>query len=995
MASQRIKGITIELGADASKFTKALAEIDKMIGTTKTNLRDLDNALKLDPTNTSLLKDKQRELGDQITQTKDKIQQEKDALAAMKNTEGFDANSKAARDLQMQIDLDESALKNLEKEAKQCGSVMGSAFQAAGQQIQEVGNKIASVGDSIANLGRDITTKVTVPIVGAFTAAVKTTADFDAQMSKVQAISGATGDEFTQLRDKAREMGASTKYSATEAGEAFEYMGMAGWKADQMLEGIPAILNLAAASGEELGTTSDIVTDALTAFGLKAEDAGRFADVLAAAATNANTNVSMMGESFKYVAPVAGSLGYSAEDVAIALGLMANSGIKADMAGTSLRNMFQRLAKPTKESYNAMVQLGLSIADSEGNAYSFREIMDQIRTTFADVNVDLEAYNSSLDELDAMLAEGEISQEKYDEMLKQINVDLLGTAGSEKARYAAMLGGTRAMSGLLAIANATEEDYNKLAAAIDGSSDAFAKLKDGSVVPLNEALASGAEILETYNGQAEAMAATMQDNLTGDITGLKSQLQELAISFGDLLMPQIRKVVGMAQDFVDMLNKMDDAQKEQIIKIAAVVAAIGPALLVIGKVVSSVGHLITFGGKIVSMLGSVMTALSALSAPIALIIAAVAALVAGFVYLYNTNEEFRTSVQETATKLKESFAAMLEAVKPQLEAIGEAFRGLMDAIMPILDAIFTYVVAIVNGIIATIEPIMGVVSEVINYITNIINAFIALTQGDFDGFSAYIQAALGNFINAVLGVIQAFVAFVVAFFNTFGVNLKAIFTTMWNNIKNIVTTVTAAIKAEITNKFNAIKSWLDSTLKTIKNRFEETFENIKRGVSEKIQNVKETIINGMQAACDYIASLPGRFYNWGSEMIQSLINGIREKVGGIADAIGGVAETISSYIHFTHPDVGPLKNLPSFMPDMINEMVEGINRGIPALEKAVNGMAATIAPSVAGANAGGSTTSISVPITVYGAPGQSVEELGYIIQENINQAIYSKEAVFR
>ena len=995
MASQRIKGITIELGADASKFTKALAEVDKMINTTKTNLRDLDNALKLDPTNTALLKDKQRELGDQINQTKEKIQQEKDALAAMKNTEGFDANSKAARDLQMQIDLDESALKNLEKEAKQCGSVMGSAFQAAGQQIQEVGNKITSVGDSIANLGRDITQKVTVPIVGAFSAAIKTTADFDAQMSKVQAISGATGDEFSQLRDKAREMGANTKYSATEAGEAFEYMGMAGWKADQMLEGIPAILNLAAASGEELGTTSDIVTDALTAFGLKAEDAGRFADVLAAAATNANTNVSMMGESFKYVAPVAGSLGYTAEDVAIALGLMANSGIKADMAGTSLRNVFQRLAKPTKESYNAMVQLGLSIADSEGNAYSFREIMDQIRTTFADVNVDLDLYNESLDELDSMLEEGKISQEEYDELLKQINVDLLGTAGSEKARYAAMLGGTRAMSGLLAIANATEEDYNKLTAAIDGSSDAFARLADGSVVPLNEALASGAEIMATYNGQAEAMAATMQDNLTGDITVLKSQLQELAISFGDILMPHIRKVVGVAQEFVDKLNKMDDAQKEQIIKIAAVVAAIGPALIVIGKVIAGVGKLVTFGGKVVEMLGSVMTALSALSAPVLIIIAAIAALVAGFTYLYNTNEEFRNSVQQTVEQLKANFAAMLEAIQPQLEAIGKAFKALMDAIMPILDAIFTYVVGIVNGIIAAIEPIMGVVTEVINYITNIINAFIALTQGDFDGFSAYMQAALNNLINIVLGIIQAFVAFVVAFFNTFGINIKNIFTTTWNNIKTIVATVTAAIKTEITNKINAIKSWLNSTLTTIKNKFNETFENIKRGVSEKIQNVKETIVNGIQAACDYIASLPGRFYSWGCEMIDSLINGIKEKIGGIAEAIGGVAETISSYIHFSEPGVGPLKDFHTFMPDMIKEMVDGINQSIPELQKAVSGMATTLAPSVMGSGASGSTTTNTVTLNIYGAQGQSIEELGYIIQENINHAIYAKEAVFR
>ena len=189
----------------------------------------------------------------------------------------------------------------------------------------------------MAGVGKTMTTHVTAPIVGIGAAAIKTTADFDAQMSKVSAISGATGKDFDDLRAKAREMGAKTKFSASEAGEAFEYMAMAGWKTGDMLDGIEGIMNLAAASGEDLGTTSDIVTDALTAFGLSAKDSGHFADILAAASTNANTNVSMLGESFKYAAPVAGALGINAEDTSVALGLMANAGIKASQAGTSLR----------------------------------------------------------------------------------------------------------------------------------------------------------------------------------------------------------------------------------------------------------------------------------------------------------------------------------------------------------------------------------------------------------------------------------------------------------------------------------------------------------------------------------------------------------------------------------------------------------------------------------------------------------------------------------
>jgi hypothetical protein len=234
-------------------------------------------------------------------------------------------------------------------------------------------------------------------------------------------------------------------------------MAMAGWKTDDMLNGLEGIMNLAAASGEELGTTSDIVTDALTAFGMSADESAHFADILAAAASNSNTNVSMMGESFKYAAHVAGALGYSAEDVAVALGLMANSGIKADQAGTSLRNMFNRMAKPTKESAAAMDRLGIELYDGEGEMFTFREIMDQLRASMSEINMPLEDYNAALDELDEQLADGTLTQKKYDAALEELNLQAFGAEGAEKARAAAMLGGTRAMSGLLAIIG---EKYN-------------------------------------------------------------------------------------------------------------------------------------------------------------------------------------------------------------------------------------------------------------------------------------------------------------------------------------------------------------------------------------------------------------------------------------------------------------------------------------------------------------------------------------------------------
>lgn len=1001
MASQRVKGITIEIGGDSTKLTKALASVDKALKTTQTNLRDIDKALKMDPTNVNLLKDRQRELAVEVENTKKKLETEKQALEQMKQTDGFDANSEAARNLQTQIDLDTVALKELEAQAREAGSIIGSQMQAAGQKITELGNKIREAGDKMAAVGQSLTTKVTMPIVGAFGAAVKTTMDFDSQMSKVKAISGATGQEFQQLRDKAREMGEDTKFSATEAGQAFEYMGMAGWKTEQMMAGIPAILNLAAAAGEELGTTSDIVTDALTAFGLKAEDASRFADVLAAASTNSNTNVSMLGESFKYAAAPAGALGYSIEDVAVALGLMANSGIKADMAGTSLRNMFQRMAKPTKESAMAMERLGLELYDEQGQMYTLRQVMDNLRQGFTNINISVEDYDAALDQLDANLEAGNLTQSKYEKALEELNLQAFGAEGAEKARAAAMLGGARAMSGLLAIANTSESEYQKLTEAIDSSSQSFARLADGSVVPLNEALASGAEVLETYEGQAAAMAATMQDNLGGDLTILKSKLSELAISFGDLLMPSIRKAVDSVQKFVDKLNALDDSQKEQIIKIAAIVAAIGPALLIIGKIVSGVGSVIAVGGKVLTLVGQAVAhfgglsgVLAALTSPIGLIIAAVAALGAAFAYLFATNEDFRNSVMEVVGVLKDNLANAMNAIKPIIEELKESFKAMMTALEPVFEFLFKFLVGIASGISNAVNPVLTVVKSIVDFITNIVQAFVALLTGDIDGFFEHIGQALQAWLNGMFAFIQAHIAVVTGFFSAFGVNLVKVVTNIWTSVKTAISVALEAIKGAIMNVWNSIKTWISTTITAIKTNFEEIFTQIYTAVSEKVTDVKNAITEGIGAAVEYVSSLPEKFYNWGVDMISNLVSGIKEKIKDVKETIKGVASTIASYIHFTEPDVGPLSNFHTFMPDMIDLLTKGITDGLPQIANAMNNLASTMVPSIDAPQLGAGATTNTFNINVYGAQGQDVSELADILEQRIASNVMRRGVVF-
>ena len=321
--------------------------------------------------------------------------------------------------------------------------------------------------------------------------------DFESMMSQVKAISGATGQEFDDLTTKAQEMGATTKFTATESAEAFNYMAMAGWKPQQMIDGISGIMSLAAASGEDLGTTSDIVTDALTAFGLQAGDAGHFADVLAQASANANTNVSMLGESFKYVAPVAGAMNYSVEDTSLALGLMANASIKGSMAGTALKTSLANMAAPTDSMAAAMDKYGISLTDSEGNMKSLRGVIDNLRGSLG------------------------------------------GLSETEQTAAASTIFGKEAMAGMLAIINASEEDYNKLSTAIGNSKDA-----------------------------AEGMADTMLDNLKGSFTLMQSAIEGTENAFGKRLSPYLRDIAGGIADampgITDGINAVMDVVDDKI-----------------------------------------------------------------------------------------------------------------------------------------------------------------------------------------------------------------------------------------------------------------------------------------------------------------------------------------------------------------------------------------------------------------------------------------------
>ncbi len=619
-----------------------------------------------------------------------------------------------------------------------------------------VSDKFSAMGSALTSVGGTLTKSVTLPLVGLGATVTAVAANFETSMSKVAAIAGldTTGEEFDALSEKAKEMGATTKFSASEAADAFTYMAMAGWKTESMLDGIDGIMQLAAASGEDLATTSDIVTDALTAFGLQASDSSHFADILAAASNNANTNVSMLGESFKYVAPVAGALGYSAEDTSIALGLMANSGIKASQAGTALRTAMSNLVKPTSEMAMVMDQYGISITDAEGNMKPFMTVM-----------ADLREKMGGLDE-------------------------------ATQAAAASTLFGQEAMSGMLAIINASDEDFNKLTNSI-------------------------------YNadGTAAQMAETMQDNLTGQLTILKSALEGLAISFGEILIPYLTKAVQWLTGVIDKFNSMDESTKKLIVVVGTIAAAIGPVLLIIGKLSSAIGSIIGLMGGA----GGLSAVLTALTGPLGIVIAAVAALTTAWV----TN-----------------FGGIRDATTEIFGAIKSIFTTAWEFISNLWNENFLGIQNIATTVWESIELIFQTAFDVIS---NIFQIFAALFQGDWETAWNLVKESVSQVWETIKTLFSNFLNLIVDTLIHIGGGLLQAAKDAFNKVKE-----------GFQNVWDSIKTWFSEAV----NGPVETIKGIGTSLSEAGKSIFTSLWDGMKSIWESITSWVSNAVNWVVEKVQ-------------------------------------------------------------------------------------------------------------------------------
>lgn len=649
--------------------------------------------------------------------------------------EAQERNAKATESLKTEIIKQDTAVKNAEGQVKQFSDALND-LQKKEKETGDEAEKTTSGGlnafaVALGNLASQVITKAVSGLGSLVKSVIDTGKAFDSSMSKVKAISGATAEDMDKLAEKAEQMGATTKFTATEAADAMGYMAMAGWKTEDMLGGIDGVMNLAAASGAELATTSDIVTDSLTAFGKSAEDAGRLADIMAAAASNSNTNVEMMGETFKYAASLAGSLGYSMEDTAIATGLMANSGIKATQAGTSLRAMMTRMAAPTKESATAMEALGLKLDDGHGNMKSLMQVMQELRASFGDLKMSQEELTQEQNKLNTALESGEIDEDEYNDALDELITKAYGAEGAMKAQYASMLAGKNGLSGFLAIVNASDEDFDKLTESIYNSEGAAKSMAEtmndnleGSLTLLSSAFDGFKKklydgISAPLNGLVKQITANIMPALSGIIDGTPGAADKLADGISNLFSNALKSASKLLPRAVDALGAVLGALGDAIVRQApeATDAAVSLLESILDGVLNAIPQMVKGLGRIVKALANGLGELLPHLAD---------SIVDAIPDIMDAVFDALPVILRALLRLTEKLAAKIpDLVKKLAEYLPELVQGVADFLTEQTPVLIKAVIDIFTGLVQALPGIMQSLVDALPSLIQTVTDFIA------------------------------------------------------------------------------------------------------------------------------------------------------------------------------------------------------------------------------------------------------------------------------
>lgn len=736
-----------------------------------------------------------------------------------------------------------------------------SQLTGLGNKCTTVSGSITAIGQTMSNAGGLMTAAFTAPVVAAGAAAIKTGKDFDSGMSQVKAVSKATGQDFDMIRDRAMEMGEKTRYSASEVSDAMYYMGLAGWNAQQIFDGIPGVLALGAASGEDLARVSDIVTDSLTAFGKGAEDTGEFVNVLAEATRSSNTDVDQLGEAFKYVAPVAGAFGYSIQDVAVMLGTFANAGVKGSQAGTGMRQALNALINPSDKAAAQMDKFGVTLFNTDGTTKDLMTVMRELRGTFGGLAIDITDANGEV-------MTGEQIMEKYGHALP--------TTEMEKLQAIVQIFGVRALPGMLSVIQASEESFNDLTTSIYGAQDAYGGL-----------------------GTAFGMQEEMLDNLQGDWYLFTSALGTTQIIISDLLKNGLRQLLQSLTELVNKFNSLDEEQQKNILKWAAIIAAIGPVLMILGKFMTTAVTLVQTFSKLKSAFGVLGTALKTLGsnvsafmslagenglmatftgltgitggtiAAFAAVAAAVVVLIAAFADLWKNSEEFREKMigiwEDFKSRISASFQKIVDAVnslgfefESVVEIIEAAWRGLCELLAPLFEGVWTF---ITDTLATAVDMIAGVFQVICGIIKGVKDGDWTLL---WEGLETIVSAAVNGIIGWIDNIGETVWNMVQVVANWFGADWHM----TWDEAKQAVV-----------DWFHGVVNWFQQLPGKIAGFFSQIWNNVTTWAGNMVNKAVEVGSNFVNGIVNWFVQLPGKI----AQLLSSVWQNITTWAGNMVD----------------------------------------------------------------------------------------------------------------
>ena len=796
-----------------------------------------------------------------------------------------------------------------------------------GQKIEKaMSEKFKSAGQKISSAGSTLTKTVTLPLVGLGTAGMKVATDFEKAMSEVRAITGATGDnvsgDFSRLRNEAIELGASTAFSAGEVANAMTEMAKAGWNTEQIIDGMAGVLDAAAASGENLGSVSTIVADAITGFGLAASDSSRIADLLTQAANAGTIGINDLGESFKYIAPVAQSMGLSVEDVTTAISAMSMAGIKGSQAGTSLRGVLTRMVKPTDAVAAAMGELDIVLTNQDGTFKSLDTIVAEMRTSFS------------------------------------------GLTDEQNTYYAAVLAGQEGMSGLLSLLNLTQEEYDAISESMYGASGVA---KETAEV-MQDNLQSK---LEQFLGSLESLAIVLADNvipaltvfiewLTGMVekfTALDPVSQKMILIFAGIALAigPVLSIVGKLTTgvggIISIVEKFGGAASKAAPSISSSSAALGgmakSALSMAGAgagiMLAAAGlallaqssiSLANAGWPAIAVMGGMVVALAGLAAGASVVAPALTAGAVGLVAFGGAVTLVGVGVLAAsagisllAEKLPIISEHGAEAAK-NITLLGGAMTAFGAGILVASGGAATLGIGLLSVGTGAAAAVVGVTALGVSMLVlATATASTARSVNAIEDSASSAAASLEEMVTSV-DVVET------------GLNsLESIANKAVSAFVNVFTTSTPKAGSAAKSMATAVTKNVKEGLAPIPGNTTETMNKMNSAVSSGMTKMNSTIRQGFASATSYIKSVANQSYSWGADVMQGLVNGIYSKMGSLKSAVNQAAKVIYSNLHFSRPDEGPLRDYETWMPDFMQGLAKGIHDNSHLVKSAVQDVA--------------------------------------------------------